>query len=221
MKTISIRNKDIYKIEEESMEQPLYGGDQDWYGTRWQRMSGCGPTTVANIIYYLSRTRGLSECHAKLTKKECMELMDEIWNYVTPTINGISSAGMLHNCVRKYLDKKKLDIKLDILDVPKKKPLRPDFSQVLVFLSKALSNDSPVAYLNLDHGTIEELESWHWVTIISLEYEEGAGPAYVEILDGGLIKQINLCEWYKTTRLGGGFVSFEIQKEAQTVKLLH
>jgi hypothetical protein len=209
MVTVSIKDKDILKIEDEESKLSLYGSNQDWYAKRWQRMAGCGPSTVANIIYYLNKAQEDQASRSKLTKKDCLELMNEIWNYVTPNLGGVSSTGMLREGVLKYLEKQKYSIKLDYLDIQKNKAQRPELQQVVSFLVKALKQDSPAAFLNLEHGSIEELDSWHWVTVISLEYELDYSAAYVTILDGGLIKRINLPEWLHTTKLGGGFVSFE------------
>jgi hypothetical protein len=75
----------------------------------------------------------------------------------------------------------------------------------------ALRNDTPVAFLNLNNGAEKQLYSWHWVTIISLEYEEDGNTAFADILDEGLIKKIDLAGWFRTTTLGGGFVSFTPQ----------
>jgi hypothetical protein len=205
----SIKDKNIFRIEEEANKRIFYGSNQEWFMKRWQRLSGCGPSAVANIIYYLNRTRNNITVGSALTRQECLHLMNEIWNYVTPGFGGISSTCMLCNGVRKYLLEKKLSIKLDFLDIPKKNALRPDLHKVILFLSEALKKDSPVAFLNLNHGAIYELESWHWVTIISLEYELDDNMAFVSILDGGIIKRIDLSNWLRTTTLGGGFVSFE------------
>ena len=79
---------------------------------------------------------------------------------------------------------------------------------VVYFLEGALHQDSPVAFLNLCNGDENNLEPWHWVTIISLEYSEDGKCVFIEILDEGLIKKIDLLLWYDTTTYGGGFVYF-------------
>lgn len=207
MVTTSIKNKELFKIVEEASTQIYYGSNQEWYMRKWQRMSGCGPCAVANVIHYLNQEQQGS---SNLSKSEYLILMNDIWKYVTPGIGGVSSTDMLCKGVNKYLQFKNLHMKLDYIDIPKKKEIRPEFSLVSTFLINALNNDTPVAFLNLEHGTVYELDSWHWVTIISLEYETIDGPVFAEILDGGLIKKINLSNWYQTTKLGGGFVSFTL-----------
>jgi pyruvate-formate lyase-activating enzyme len=113
---------------------------------------------------------------------------------------------MLKKGVLKYIRDKELNIKLEVIDIPKKRRLRPEFQKLMEFLAAALDNDMPVAFLNLHNGKVKELESWHWVTIISIEYDES--QAYADILDEGIIKKIDLAEWFNTTIIGGGFVSF-------------
>jgi hypothetical protein len=66
----------------------------------------------------------------------------------------------------------------------------------------------PVAFLNLCNGEETNLERWHWVTVISVEYEEIKQGVFLSIMDEGMIKRINLALWYETTTLGGGFVYF-------------
>lgn len=208
LRTISIKEKKIFKIIDETNEN-FYGTNQEWYMKRWQRLSGCGPSAATNIMYYLNSTREFTPSYATLTKESCLNLMNEMWNYVTPGIGGVSSTNMFCKGVEKYLVDKKLNIKLNSIDIPKNNVLRPDLGQIILFLIKALKEDSPVAFLNLDHGTIYELDSWHWVTIISLEYELDSNIAFVTILDGGFVKRIDLSRWLQTTKFGGGFVSFE------------
>lgn len=208
----SIKNQNILKIEDNNMI--YYGSNQDWFTRRWQRMSGCGPSAVANVIYYLTSTKAGSTYDLKLTKTECLNLMNEIWNYVTPGLGGVSSTTMLCKGVQKYVNYKKLNIKMDYIDIPKKITQRPNILQVAEFIKRALEKDSPVAFLNLEHGSIYELDSWHWVTIISLE-QVSEETSFVSILDGGMVKRINLSEWLKTTKLGGGFVSFDVTEYNQ------
>lgn len=206
----SIKDRNIFKIEDEVTKQIHYGTNQDWYRKRWQRMAGCGPSAVTNMIHYHNSARSSVPVYRGLTKSECLDLMNEIWNYVTPSLGGVSSTDMMCRGIEKYVKEKQLGLALNFIDIPRKKELRPELQQVLSFLVNALEQDTPIAFLNLEHGTVYELESWHWVTIISLEYETERNTAFVEVLDGGLVKRLDLARWLKTTKLGGGFVSFKL-----------
>lgn len=201
----SIKNLSLFKITDEISQNTYYGNNQEWYKSAWQRLSGCGPTAVANIIFYFSQTNP-DTVLSEPAKRDCLLLMEEIWKYVTPNMGGISSTGMLIKGVLKYIQAKELNITLDVIDIPKNRLLRPDFQKILEFLVAALNKDMPVAFLNLHNGKVKELDSWHWVTVISLEYD--GDQAYADILDEGMIKKINLAEWFNSTIIGGGFVSF-------------
>ncbi len=208
MAIFQLKDKDAFRIEDKAAAEIYYGSNQEWYPKKWQRMAGCGPSAAANIMYYLMHMHDTG-LNSFLTKDDCLALMNELWYYVTPTLGGVSSTGMFSKGIDKYIKKKKLNIKIRSIDIPKNKSERPGIDQVHSFIIHAFEKESPVAFLNLEHGTIEELESWHWVTIISLDYQEENGSSWVQILDGGLVKRIDLLEWLRTTKLGGGFVSCE------------
>ena len=210
MVTKSIKYKDIFKIMDEDSTDTYYGCNQEWYMTEWQRNSGCGPTVVTNIMHYLNWMSSSSKQEIPLlTRKEALLLMEEIWQYVTPTNRGIPTAKLLYDNVINYAKVKALNIKLEIINIHDGL-LHTEFNHLLLFLGNALCNDTPIAFLNLDNGDEKELDSWHWVTIISLTYEEDGSSAFIDILDEGIIKKIDLGKWFRSTTLGGGFVSFEL-----------
>jgi len=211
MVTMSIKFRDIFKIIAEDAQSIYYGCNQEWYMTELQRHSGCGPTVVTNIVHYLNCAHsGSKQGIPLLTKSQALSMMEETWKYVTPTIHGIPTTKLLHDYVIIYAKAKELNIKLNIINIHENQLLRPEFHNLLLFLGNALSNDTPIAFLNLDNGAEDQLDPWHWVTIISLEYEENGNTAIIDILDQGIIKKIDLAKWFDTTMLGGGFVSFDL-----------
>jgi hypothetical protein len=134
--------------------------------------------------------------------------MEEIWKYVTPTKQGIPTTKMFYEALFNYTKAKGLNVEYGFCDVHEDKFRRPELSEIIDFLESALIKDAPVAFLNLCNGEVKNLDKWHWVTIISMEYTEDKNNAFVNILDEGLIKNIDLALWRKTTTLGGGFVYF-------------
>jgi len=203
----SISNPNTFKVFDKSTNKTYYGCDQEWYTTEWQRLSGCGPTAASNIILYLNNIKSNFGLEQNLNSKEgCLSLMEEIWKYVTPTEEGIKTTKMFYESLLTYTKSKWLNVEFEFCDLPEDKVLRPAFPVILNFIEGALSNDAPVAFLNLCNGEEKKLERWHWVTIISLEHTEDGKSAFVKILDEGQIKEIDLALWYKTTTLGGGFV---------------
>ncbi|HOT78178.1 MAG TPA: hypothetical protein PK467_20485 [Candidatus Wallbacteria bacterium] len=206
----SILKTDLMKIHEDGSQTVFYGCDQEWFPTEWQRISGCGPTAVATIIIYLSRTRDIFGMQADFGEKsKCLELMEDIWKYVTPIPGrGVNTTGMLYEGTTNYAKSKGLKIDYRFCDIPPNKKRRPKLAEVIEFIKSSLDADLPVAFLNLSNGGEENLKCWHWVTIISLEYEDNDGKASTKILDDGIIKIIDLALWYDTTTAGGGFVYF-------------
>ncbi len=205
----SITNQDIFKVLDEGTHKTFYGCNQEWYTTEWKRRSGCAPSAASNIIFYLYHTRSISGLEQNVTSKEnCLSLMKEVWEYVLPTKEGITSTKMFYEDVLSYTKSKGLNVEYDFLDLPNRNCSRPKLSEVLEFLKGALISDAPIAFLNLSSGKVKNLQRWHWVTIISLECTDDDKSASIKILDEGLIKKINFTLWYNTTTLGGGFVYF-------------
>ena len=101
MESVSIKSKHILKIIDSEEETDLYGSDQEWYSRKIQRLSGCGPATVTNIIYYIKKKHIEESCCKELTRDTCLSMMDEMWNYVTPGPRGIPSTAMLGDGIIK------------------------------------------------------------------------------------------------------------------------
>lgn len=204
----SVKNIKLFDIFDETAAVTYCGGWQGWYGDVWKRMSGCGPTTVANIMNYLCRTWAGNIDGPPLPKNNFQALMEAVWRYVTPGMRGIPSTSALIKGAAGYIVSENLELTPEKLDIPKNKSLRPVFSEMLAFLSASLNNDAPVAFLSLDNGEEKRLDSWHWVTLLSLEYEEDGSAAFAGIADEGQRFRVDLKKWYDTSSLGGGFVRF-------------
>lgn len=202
----SIKNTDLFQIQDSNSSAVYYGCDQTWYRTKWQRLAGCGPTTAANLFYYHVRSGAAAEGEIIPAKSRCVALMEETWNFVTPGLRGVNTTAMFSGGISAFASAKAMRAEPMALDIPKNRFQRPELSAVSEFLENSLSKDLPVAFLNLDNGDEKRLDSWHWVTVIALDYERD-GAAAVKILDEGRIKQIDLALWLQTTSLGGGFVS--------------
>jgi hypothetical protein len=207
----SIRYPELFEVPGAGSDSAGFGCDQEWYNSEWQRLSGCGPTAASNIIYYLSRTRpqvcGLT---VEGSKTACLSLMEMIWTYVTPTEEGVDTARKFHDAVKSYFEAAGIAVLSEVCDLPEDTSARPPLHEVLGFLIRAMDSNAPAAFLNLCNGEEENLEAWHWVTVISLEYSENQEAITLKILDESRIKEIDLKLWYETTALGGGFVRFSI-----------
>jgi len=209
MKIKTITQPNLFKISDESAQKTYDGCNQVWYPSKWQRLSGCGPSAASNIFFYLSHSRSTLGLEEGLNTKEAwLSLMKEMWTYVTPSLRGVNTLKMFYEPMLAYTKAKGVNVEYRICDVPKKRSQRPKLKDIVIFLEEALGKDAPIAFLNLCNGEEKNLDRWHWVTIISLEYTEDGQSVFADILDQGEIKRINLALWYDTTTLGGGFVYF-------------
>jgi hypothetical protein len=55
MRRVELSSIEYFNVLDARSGRVFKGGDQEWYGSWRQRMSGCGPTTTANMIWYLAR----------------------------------------------------------------------------------------------------------------------------------------------------------------------
>lgn len=201
MTKISVRNPEYFEIFDEITGEKYYGCNQEWYKKTWQRMAGCGPTVASSIIVYSKKNAGTS-------KGDSLKLMDKMWEHVTPTMKGVNSTNIFYDGLVSYAESSGKHLLYDVVDVPKKKEKRPPLRKVISFIKDSLDKDTPIAFLNLCNGEEKFLDKWHWVTLVSMEYEGDLSTVTAEILDEGMKKSIDLLLWYNTTTLGGGFVSF-------------
>lgn len=206
----ALKKIEYFKVVDEAEDRSYYGFDQEWFRTGWQRLSGCGPAAVSNILYYLGRSRSLPGLDRPVSRKESPDFMEAVWRHVTPTAMGIPRTELLCRGVQSYAEEKSLRIGTEPLEIPRSPRARPELGRLLLFLDSALSSDTPVAFLNLDRGEEKALDSWHWVTVVALEYESDGTAALAEILDEGMKKEVDLAKWFRTTAKGGGFVRFRL-----------
>jgi hypothetical protein len=87
------------------------------------------------------------------------------------------------------------------------------FDEFAAFIRQGLMLDCPVAFLNLSNGSLNNLDSWHWVAITKLQAGQDA-DLLATIADSGERKVINLSEWYRSSWLGGAAVWFSVDLES-------
>ena len=171
-----------------------YGGSQEWYKDFWRRKSGCGPVAASNIIWYLTRQQG--------SRDQYIELMNEMFTFVTPGMRGVNNASIFSEGIIEYVKKHGLLFAPHVLELPAKPNNRPGLDTVYEFIESALRADSPVAFLCLSSGKVDNLDDWHWVTIISLDTD----ATKIEVLDYGKRLDVCISAWLESSRLGGALV---------------
>jgi hypothetical protein len=186
--------------------QIYYGANQEWFGRQAQRYAGCAPCVASSLMRYITAKR---EERKTVSKEEMTQLMEEMWDYVTPGETGLPSVALFAESVMGYLKAKELFVaRVAVCDLHTPKRERPSIAYVANFIESALSTDIPVAFLNLDSGGEKSLETWHWVVITAMERD--GDRVEIEYIDEGEFRKADLSLWYKTTEGGGGFVFFKI-----------
>jgi len=52
----SIRHPEYFEVHCGHDEESLYGCDQEWYNSEWQRLSGCGPSMKIDLGLWYNTT---------------------------------------------------------------------------------------------------------------------------------------------------------------------
>lgn len=201
---LTIKDKNLFRIEDDITGEVSYGANQEWYSGEFQRLAGCGPTTASMLVHYY---RHKSDDIKKVPplKSTILLLMEEIWEYVTPGKGGIPTVEIFCEKFKSYLDKEKIQYQLKTLLVPEEKEKRPSSAELLSYLKEALEKDRVIAFLNLCNGEETNLDRWHWVILFSIEFDPESNKLFAYIYDEGIIKKADLNLWLNSTSLGGGF----------------
>ncbi len=186
-----------------------YGCDQNWYGSDWQKISGCGPTTASTLLLYQSKCGRIRLPLEVFTQADCLRLMETVWVHVTPTADGIYLSEQFCGGIQSFAASHGFELVCHALNIPENRMERPDFDEVLSFIRVGLSRDNPIAFLNLSNGDLEDLEEWHWVTLVALETDDEARTASVTVFDGDRSLAVDFKRWYEKTVEGGALVYFE------------
>jgi hypothetical protein len=198
---------DLLKIMDDENNIMSYGCNQLWYHTEWQRRAGCGPSVVSNIFIYLFHHYFFDKW-AEVTKDKAINIMEEVWDYVTPSMRGVNTTKMLFDGAIEYAQSKSLTLNYSFLDIPNDNKSHLKMDEIIEFIEKGLAKNTPIAFLNLCNGKEERLYRWHWVTLVAVKVDKNQNNVCADILDDGEIFSIDLLLWLNTTTLGGGFVYF-------------
>lgn len=192
----------------------FHGGDQDWFTDQWQQRAGCGPTNCANLLWFLAQTQpGCAPlCPYNAAEKPgFLRLMQDVWHYVTPGNMGVNSTDLFTAGATRYAREKGVPLLAHTLNIAPMQGGKRIYTEVADFIARALQRGLPVAFLNLSNGTLDNLDSWHWVTLVALRVDEAL------IYDQGDARWVNLRRWLATSIIGGGFATLEHSKQALPV----
>jgi hypothetical protein len=157
------------------------------------------------LLIYHQRAGRLAVVDSLHSEDDGLALMNKVWQYVTPTAMGVHTTGIFQAGLKSLLRDEGVSLQPHALLIPRRRGLRPSLGTVAGFIRSGLAEDSPVAFLNLSNGAIDQLDPWHWVTVTGLD-ESRPDQILLEILDNLNRLTVDLAMWLETTALGGGFV---------------
>jgi hypothetical protein len=230
-----------YLREVSSDGSETFGCDQRWYRTKWQQMSGCGPTTASTILIYLQRSGRITLPVEVRERHECIALMEQVWQYVRPTARGIYLAEQFCGGIQKFAKAHEFEIACEALSIcgngkygeernilrnlllkplqqPRTVAQTDDLHTALEFIAAGLEQDTPIAFLNLASGEARDVDEWHWMTIVALMYDQETNRAEIRIIDGSKTISMDFVTWFNTTSLGGSLVYLLPQAEPETTQ---
>lgn len=174
--------------------QVYCGCDQEWFAGYWQRKAGCGPSTLSNLVLYLTRAGKAN--HQPIPDKAAMtKLMRAMWDYVTPGLMGLNDIHKFASGGNQALKELGSGCTLTALDAGQ--PL----TSLVEFITQGLK-EGPVAFLNLARTQQGPLEPWHWMTLVGLD-TDAAGHPLMRLYDNGKEISADLAVWHQRGTAGG------------------
>ncbi|MDX9872616.1 MAG: hypothetical protein RBT41_09380 [Clostridia bacterium] len=170
-----------------------FGGNQHWFPLETQSRSGCGPVVAAMITAYLAlafpnKYSALYPYHGRLNKEDFLAHMLEIRKYVIPGNRGLTSVRQFALQTTQFAYSREIHLMPRLLD-----DSAIGFDKAAAFISRALSQNLPVAVLILTHPSEELLEyTWHWMTVTGLKYDAASGSYTITVSTYGQRREINL-----------------------------
>jgi hypothetical protein len=206
----SILHPELLTIKDEQTNKTYFGGAQEWFLAERRRRAGCGPTCAANVLAYLALSRPELR---KLYGYDDMSLVDfslhmeEVYKFVTPRTGGLNRVEFYSEGVEDFAASRGILLKPQVFSsVGNMAKDRPSAAEFIEFAKAGLSTDCPLGFLVLTRGREKNLQGWHWITITSIEIEDGCAIATAS--DEGLTRRFDLRLWYISTRMRGGLVYF-------------
>jgi hypothetical protein len=211
-------NQDIYGLANPGLlgiDKIYFGGNQAWFPSHWQRQAGCGPTAAATVLLYHALRRGARNicpaiCQKDLpvSRQDMADFMGQIWEYVTPGMQGLHRAEDFIYGTDNYLGTVGLQADAQLLHITGNHSRRPSHDEAVKFMKDALRQDTPVAFLNYSSGKVHNLDGWHWVTMTGLE--QRGNKVFLTLSDEGRKKEIDYTLWHNTSRMGGSLVALKV-----------
>ncbi len=173
---VSIVNSELLTITDAQTHRSFFGGAQEWYSFEWARRAGCGPTCAANLTAYLALTKpALRSLYSgeHMNRDEFLHHMDEVYSFVKPGPGGLHRVESFSEGVVAFAASRGVLLTPHVFAVTSNRSSdRPPVPDLMAFVQAGLNADCPLAFLNLSRGRVKNLQSWHWISIISAESKQ-------------------------------------------------
>lgn len=216
-KNVELRKKQYLQLKNDR-GRISYGCDQDWYHGTFQRLAGCGPTAATNNLIYMQRAGRYDFRLSVDTLAQCVALMHTIWEYVTPTPLGLYKTSFYQRGINRFFATKGYPLRCDVFPVHGSNSV--NYHSAVNFIASHLRDECPVSFLNLCNGAVDNMDKWHWITIVGISYTQDMGHITVEVFDAGNHKFLDLRKWLQTCTLPGGFCSYSVKPSERSIQTL-
>ncbi|MEX1307157.1 MAG: C39 family peptidase [Eubacteriales bacterium] len=164
---------DFIKIKDGRSE--TLGANQYWFPQKFAALSGCGPTTAAEILAYLAKQyptgmQGLPpESFGILERKTFVQFMRAVREYVKPGVMGLTDIDFYTNQTINYAKSCGVALQGTQIDV------RLDTKAAYQAVIETIDAGRPLALLVLTNPNPDIREyTWHWMTIIGYDKDKGS-----------------------------------------------
>ena len=153
-------------------ETAYFGADQEWFASKWHRMSGCGPQTAAQIALYMAAAfpdscASLYRFGYPADKKDFAQHMAGVRKFVKPGPMGLTDPIEFANGLLAYAARYGADIIAQ--------QISPKLSAGVAFgfFKQALLHGYLPALLLLRNPSPELDDfTWHWMTVTGCDEEK-------------------------------------------------
>lgn len=209
--TISLLHPEALWIQDDDDATTYFGGDQEWFQRGRSRLDGCGPTSAATMTAYLARTRpalkALCDCADDMRRTRFAAHMEALYTYVTPGNMGLNRVEMFTDGMAAYLKSRNIELTAHVFQAyGNLRKRRAPVEDIAAFVKAGLASDCPIAFLNLTRGSVHNIQSWHWITLVSAEIDENRLDVCAS--DEGELVCFDLRLWYLSTHMQGALVYY-------------
>ncbi len=181
-----------------------FGGNQDWFDVKEQRIRGSAPVVAANITAYFAKHWRCKELYDysifEFTKGDFKKHMNNLWKEITPSKFGIWNRDIFIKGIKKYANKKNINL-VSRSSTIHKMSSNYDFDDFCEHIIQGFKINSPIALLigfqvpskNYNEEDINmelSLFKYNWVTVT--EYFTWNDEKFIKVFSKGKIYLLNL-----------------------------